>query len=78
MPDDGPALPDLDDLAADLARLEAGGASGDTASNMVVPPSQPPVPDMNFGLGGDFNQINSSSMGMGGMGMGGMGMGGVP
>ena len=64
VPDAGPALPDLDDLAAELSRLEAGGATGANSSGMpagnVSVPTQPPVPDMNFGMGGDFNQMNPS------------------
>ena len=53
VPDDGPALPDLDDLAADLAKLEAG-MSG--PSDPVMPSTQPPIPDMNFGISDPFSQ----------------------
>lgn len=54
-------------MAAELARLEAGGITGDAPSE--VPNTQPPASNMNFGGGGgDFNQMNPG-MGMG-MGMG--------
>lgn len=64
MPDDGPAMPSMDDLMADLAKLEAGGASGGVSDpSMGFGGGAPPVPNPSMGLTGmDFNQMGSGGM----------------